>query len=120
MESGLTTAQKATANGAEALRRAEEEREMAQVEANHLREEVKATEAKDRDADQEIAHLRKELEESRAGFAVQKKELENKYHRQVDDIFFVGYRCCIKKNDITQDTPSYLSDDEGEAVCSFA
>ena len=27
-------------------------------------------------------------------------------------MFFFGYRCCTKKNDITQDTPSYLSDDE--------
>ena len=27
-------------------------------------------------------------------------------------MFFFGYRCCMKKHGITQDTPNYLLDDE--------
>lgn len=31
-------------------------------------------------------------------------------------MFFFGYQCCMKKNDITQNTPSYPSDDEDHSV----
>ena len=34
------------------------------------------------------------------------------YQKQVNDMFFYGYRCCMKKHDIANDTPSFLSDDE--------
>lgn len=30
-------------------------------------------------------------------------------------MYFLGYRCCMKKNDITHNTLSFPSDDEGEA-----
>lgn len=50
------------------------------------------------------------------GFATQNEELEGENQKQVDDIFFFGYQCCMKKNDITQDTPNYSSDDEDIAT----
>ena len=50
------------------------------------------------------------------GFATQNEELEGENQKQVDDIFFFGYQCCMTKNDITQDTPNYSSDDEDIAT----
>lgn len=60
------------------------------------------------------------MEELRAGFVAQKEELEDKYQKQVDDMIFIGYRCCMKKHGITQDTPNYPSDDEDIVVGSPA
>ena len=54
------------------------------------------------------------MEELQTGFAAQKKDLEAEYQKQVDEMYFVGYRFCMKKNGITQDTPSFPSDDEDE------
>ena len=51
---------------------------------------------------------RKELE---AGFATQKKVLEMEYQRQVDEMYFFGYRCCMK-NGIMHVIPSLPFDDE--------
>ena len=48
----------------------------------------------------------------RARFATQKKELETKYQRQMDEMYFFDYRCCMKKNGIMHDIPSLPSDDE--------
>ena len=45
--------------------------------------------------------LKKELEELWAGFTTEKNELEKDYQKQVDEIFFFGYQCCMRKNDIT-------------------
>ena len=56
------------------------------------------------------------MEELLAGFATQNEELEVKYQKQVDDMFFFGYRCCMKKHGITQDTPNYISNDENTAA----
>ena len=60
------------------------------------------------------------MEKLRAGFVAQKEELEGEYQKQVDDIFFFGYRCCMKKHGITQDTPRYPSYDKNIAAGSFA
>ena len=120
VESDLAVAQKVAVDGAEAVRQAKGERKMTRAQASQLREERKAVEAKCKDAEQENGRLKKELEELRVGFAAQKKELEDEYQKQVDDMFFFGYQCCIKKNDITQDTPSYPSDDEDATLNSSA
>lgn len=48
------------------------------------------------------------MEELQAGFAAQKEELEGEYQKQVDDMFFFDYRCCMKKHDITQIPPGIL------------
>lgn len=79
-------------------------------------EEEETTEAKCKNAEQKNEWLKKELKELRVGFATQKKELRGEYQKQVDDMFFFGYQCCMKKNDITQDTPSYPSDDEDPPI----
>lgn len=60
------------------------------------------------------------MEELRSGFVAQKNELNVEYQKQVDEIYFLGYRCCMKKNNITHDTPSFPSDDEGEALNGFS
>lgn len=62
-----------------------------------------------------FATQKKKMEELRAGFEVQKKELQKEYQKQVDEMYFFDYRCCMKKNNITQDIPYLPSDDEGEA-----
>lgn len=54
---------------------------------------------------------RKELE---ARSAVRRKKLEAEYQKQVDEMYFFSYRCCIKKNGIMRDIPSLPSDDEGD------
>lgn len=89
VESELAAAQKAVADGAEALRMAEEEKEAARAkaeqlrreseEAEQLRKEREAIGAKCQESKRENAHLRKEMEELRFGFAAQKKELEVEY-----------------------------------------
>ena len=44
--------------------------------------------------------LRQEMQELWIGFVVQKEELEGEYQKQVDDMFFFGYRCYMKKHGI--------------------
>ncbi|RVX04433.1 hypothetical protein CK203_018594 [Vitis vinifera] len=36
----------------------------------------------------------------------EREELEADYQKQVDDMFFFGYRCCMKKHGIKRDVPS--------------
>ncbi|KAJ9682519.1 hypothetical protein PVL29_018438 [Vitis rotundifolia] len=115
-ESDLAAAQKATTNEAEALIKAEKEKKTAKAEACQPRKERKAVEAKFKHAEQENDRLKKKLEELRARFAAQKKELEGEYQKQVDDMFFFDYQCCMTKNDITQDTPNYPYDDDDAAA----
>lgn len=85
---------------------------MVEAEAHCLTEEREVMEAKHKKAEEENEWLRQEMDELRAGFATQKKELEGEYKKQVDDMFFFDDRCCIKKHGITQETPSYPLDDD--------
>ena len=114
VESDLAAAQKAAAEEAKALKLAEGEKEAIHAEADKLREERRTTKAKFKEAKGENSQLKKEMEKLLAGFAAQKKELEMEYQKQVDEMYLFGYRCCMKKNDITQDIPSLPSNDEGE------
>ncbi|KAL6323020.1 hypothetical protein AAG906_023638 [Vitis piasezkii] len=59
------------------------------------------------EAEDEMAPLR-ESAKRRAGGRVccREEELEADYQKQVDDMFFFGYRCCMKKNGIKRDVPS--------------
>lgn len=52
---------------------------------------------------------KKELEER---FVVQREELEAEYQKQVDEMYFFGYRCCMKKNDIERDVSSIPPSEE--------
>ena len=136
MEAELAAAQKAVADGAKKLSRVEEENGVIRVEVDTLREEKEALEGQVKGVEQENLQLKKEVddlrtslaaqkkeieglqvglvsqkEEMEAGFAAQKKEMETEYQRQVDEMYFFGYRCCMK-NDIMHDIPFLPSDDE--------
>ena len=50
--------------------------------------------------------LSAQKEELEGEFAAEKEELEADYQKQVDDMFFFGYRYCMKKNGIKRDVPS--------------
>ena len=54
--------------------------------------------------------------ELEARFAAQNKELEEEYQKQVDEMYFFGYYCCMKKNDIMHDIPSFPSNDDDEIL----
>ena len=54
------------------------------------------------------------MEELWARFVAQKKELEMEYQKQVDEMYFFDYRCCLKKNGIIRDIPSLIFDDESK------
>ena len=54
------------------------------------------------------------MEELWARFVAQKKELEMEYQKQVDEMYFSGYRYCLKKNGIIQDISSLIFDDKSE------
>ena len=38
------------------------------------------------------------------------------YQKQADEMFFFGYQCCMRKNDITHDIPNYPSDEEDATI----
>lgn len=59
---------------------------------------------------------KKELEELRAGFAVENEALMEDYQKQVDEMFLFGYQCYMRKNDIAQDISHYPSDDKDVTV----
>ena len=68
--------------------------------------------AKNKKAKEETTRLKRELQDLRIRFGAQKEDLEVDYQKQVDDMFFYGYQCCMKKHGIANDTPSCPSYDE--------
>ena len=116
VESELTAARKAVGEGVKSLRMAEWEGETTNAEARRLREKGEVAETKCKKIEQENERLRKEMEQLRAGFVAQKKKLKDEYQKQVDEMFFFGYQCCMKKHDIAHDIPPYFSDDEDIAA----
>lgn len=116
----LAVARKTADEGTELLRNEENGREAVEVEAGQLVKERDVTEARHKKVDEENERLKYEMEELRVGFAAQNEELQGEYQKQVDDMFLFGYHCYMKKHGITQDTPNYPSDNEGEATGGFA
>ena len=92
---------KLTNERVELLRKAEEGKDEAEAESHRVPKEREGMEASKKKAQEETEWLRQELQELWAGFVVQKEELEVVYQKQVDDMFFYGYRCCMKKHGIT-------------------
>ena len=45
-------------------------------------------------------------EELEAEFTAQREKLEKDYQKQVDEMYFFSYRCCMKKHGIKRDVPS--------------
>ncbi|RVW33982.1 hypothetical protein CK203_100762 [Vitis vinifera] len=101
---------KVVANGAETLKLVEMEKGTIWAEVDRLKEKGEAMEAKYKGTEQENSQLKREVDELRANFAAQKKE------KQVDEMYFIDYRCCMKKNSIMHDIPSLPSDDEDEIL----
>ena len=99
IKSDVVAARKLVEEGVGLLRMTEEEeKEVAQAEARWLAEEKEAIMAGNNKTDEETRRLRQEL---RAGFAIQKEKLETEYQKQVDNMFFYSYRCCMKKHDVS-------------------
>ena len=69
----------------------------------HLRTEVSIEKKQKEDLQ---LRLSAQKEEQEGEFAVEREELEVDYQKQVDDMFFFDYRCCMKKHDIKRDVPS--------------
>lgn len=99
-KSEVVTARRIAEEGVGLLIKVEEEKEAIQVEARQLVEENEAMEADKKKVKDEAGRLRQKLQDLRAGFATQKDELEAEYQKEVDDMSFYGYRCCMKKHDI--------------------
>nr|CAN68572.1 hypothetical protein VITISV_023885 [Vitis vinifera] len=130
VESELIAVRKVIADAKKLLKELEEMMEATKVEACQNEKENEAAEAKCKDADQEIDQLKKELEELRVSseakrkeleelwsrFTIEKRELEEDYQKQVDEMFFFGYQCCMRKNDITHDIPHYPFNEEEDAT----
>ena len=76
VEMDLTATQKAVADGTEILKLAERDKGAIRAEADRLKEEREAMEAKYKEAEQENSQLKKEMDELRASLAAQKKETE--------------------------------------------
>ena len=115
MEKGKVAASRKLAEeGTSLLRKIEEEKETVQVETCRLAEEKKIMAANKKKTEEEVVRLRQELQILWAGFAAQKEDFEAGYQKQVDDMFFYGYQCCMKKHGIAQDNPSFPSDDKDE------
>lgn len=65
--------------------------------------------------EEKSVQLKLELEHNQANFIEEKKKLETAY-QQVDDMFFCGYHCCMKKHRIIDDILSIPSDDDNEVM----
>lgn len=104
MKSEVVAAWNLVEEGTDLLRKTEEENKVVQTNTRRLAEEKDA-----------MATDKEKIEEE-AGFTKQKKALEATYQKQVDDMFFYSYWCCMKKHGITQDTSSFSSDDEDEVL----
>ena len=96
------------------LRKVEEEKKAFQAKTCRLVEEKATTVAEKEKTEEETARLRQKLQDLWAGFATQKEDLEVNYQKQVDDMFFYGYQCCMKKHGIANDTPNLSFNDEND------
>ena len=83
----------------------EAESEMAQLrgEVRQLRTEMSIEKKQRGDLKLRLSAQKEELE---AEFAAEREELEADYQKQVDEMYFFGYRCCMKKHGIKWDVPS--------------
>ena len=78
---------------------------MAQLrgEVRRLRTDVSIEKKQREDLQSRLSVQKEELE---AEFAVEREELEADCQKQVDEMYFFGYHCCMKKHGIKRDVPS--------------
>ena len=91
------------------LNEAGDELALLRGEVRQLRTEVSTEKKQKEDLQLCLSAQKEELE---GEFAVEREELEADYQKQVDDMFFFGYRCCMKKHDIKRDVPSISPGEE--------
>lgn len=87
---------------------------MLQIEIHQLKLDMTTLESSKVRTEEESAQLKLKLEQTVFSFAKEKKELEAAYQQQVDDMFFYGYCCYMKKYGITDDIPNIPLDKEDE------
>ena len=78
---------------------------MAQLrgEVRRLRTDVSIEKKQREDLQSRLSVQKEELE---AEFATEREELEANCQKQVDEMYFFGYHCCMKKHGIKRDVPS--------------
>ena len=91
------------------LHEAENEMALLRGEVRHLRTEVSIERNQREDLQLRLTAQKEELESE---FAVKSEELEADYQKQVDEMYFFGYRCCMKKHGIKRDVPSIPPSEE--------
>ena len=72
-------------------------------EVRQLRTEVSIEKKQREDLQLRLSAQKEELE---GEFAMEREELEADYQKQVDEMYFFGYHCCMKKHGIKWDVPS--------------
>ena len=85
------------------LHEAEDEMAHLRGEVRQLRTKVSIEKKQREDLQLRLSAQKKKLE---GEFATEREELEADYQKQVDEMFFFGYRCCMKKHGIKLDVPS--------------
>ena len=85
------------------LHEAEDEMTLLRGEVRQLWTEISIEKKQRKDLQLRLSAQKEEL---KSEFAAEREELEADYQKQVDDMFFFGYRCCMKKNGIKRDVPS--------------
>ena len=130
-EASLSAARRASEENAEALKKSQDDNEALRIELAEAKSKEESIEAHLNELVDETAQLRREVrqlrtevsiekkqrkdlqlrlsaqkEELEAEFATQREELETDYQKQVDEMYFFGYRCCMKKHGIKRDVPS--------------
>ena len=86
-----------------------------QAEIHQLKLDMATLESSKTKTEEEGVQLKSELEQTMFGFAKEKKKLKVAYQQQVDDMFFYGYHCCMKKHGIINDITSIPSNEENKA-----
>ena len=131
VEASLSAARRASEESAEVLKKSQEDNEALRIELAEAESQEESTDARLHEAEGEMARLRGEVRQLRTEVSIEKKqrkdlqlhlsaqkeeleveftaereELEANHQKQVDEMYFFGYRCCMKKHGIKQDVPS--------------
>ena len=95
------------------LHEAEDEVALLRGEVRQLRTEVSSEKKQKEDLQLRLSAQKEELE---GKFTAEMEEFEADYQKQVDDMFFFGYRCCMKKHGIKRDVPSIPPGEENKLL----
>ncbi|KAL6342419.1 hypothetical protein AAG906_009092 [Vitis piasezkii] len=98
---------------AEALKKSQEDNEALRIELDEAKSREESIDARLHEADGKMAQLREEVRQLR----IEVEELEADYQKQVDEVYFFGYRCCMKKHGIKRDSAIRM---DAVSLTSFA